>query len=104
MTARKRKQGQQRRLKKYIISQTGSTDTQSLREKEKLLQDKLTSIESQMETLQEELDHQQQDTVEFDTELMQQKTKRYQYLKDMKEHIRETILINQNIYKYMNQL
>ena len=104
MTARKRKQGQQRRLKKYIISQTGSADTQSLREKEQLLHDKLKSIESQMDELQKELDHQKQDTTtEFDSGLMQQKTKRYQYLKDMQDHIRETISINQNIYRYMNQ-
>ena len=101
MAARKRKQGQQRRLKKYIFSQTGTTDTTALKTKEDELAHKVSALQDQIASQEEEIRghlHHTGNGTDVD-DIHDVKKKNLAFLIEMKEQFIETIRINKNIYE-----
>lgn len=109
MTARKRKQGQQRRLKKYIVSQTGATNTSALLAKNKELVKTVKTLQQQIDSLQREItvytneNNHNMNKDNIAKELFEQKKTNCVYLMEMKEQLLETITLNQRIYSNLMQ-
>lgn len=57
MSQRKRKQGQMRRLRRYLMSQTGTTDPHALTQRGEELQTKIDAMTAQISKLEEGATH-----------------------------------------------
>ena len=117
MPSRKRKQGQQRRLMKYIASQTGgNTHPDALVKREKEIYHKIEEMNKQIEEhkhmlskFKNELNDAGDGTDTTDNvskrELHEQQKKHMQFLIDMRNDMVETLHVNRRIYtslQYMN--
>ena len=100
MSQRKRKQGQQRRLKKYLKSQTGTTDPHALLAREQSLLDKIAAMDKQIHELTTALESPPSDesTPPSEPELTHQQHTHLDYLKTMRDDMHETLCVNRRIY------
>ena len=102
MSQRKRKQGQQRRLCKYLRAQTGTTNPQALLAREQSLLDKIEAMDKQIHELMTTIDPPLTDeaatTTPLESELTHQQHTHLDYLKTMRADMHETLCINRRIY------
>lgn len=103
MSQRKRKQGQQRRLIKYLRSQTGTTDPQALLMREQTLLEKLVAMDHQIQELTETLDgvpdYAYDAGQSSEHKLLSQQRKHLAYLKTMRKDVQENVDVNRRIYE-----
>lgn len=100
MVARKRKQGQKRRLKKYIAIQTDNGKYTDLEEKEVVLLQKMSVIENKIQEMEAHKSEDDQECTEDGDKhkLLEQRNKNTDHLVEMKKQLQETIDINRRIH------
>ena len=116
MTCRKRRQGQQRRLKKYIASQTGGlTSPSALLQREEELLHKIEEMNKQIEDHRQKLSQLDDVPPKGDTstliekttqeiELHEQQKKHLTFLIGMRDDMKETMLVNNRIYNALKSM
>ena len=103
MSQRKRRQGQKRRLRKYLESQTGTTNPHALVAREHVILQKIEAIDKQIVELTTALQHEA--TPERDTDesekitLREQQRIHVEYLHAMRGDMAETLRVNRRIYE-----
>jgi hypothetical protein len=100
MSQRKRKQGQHRRLLKYLRSQTGTTDPRALLMREQALLEKLDAMDHQIHDLTQTLDGVSDETDQSPEHiLLSQQRTHLAYLRTMRADVQENVDVNRRIYE-----
>lgn len=103
MSQRKRKQGQQRRLHKYLRSQTGTTEPQALLMREQALVEKMEAMDLQIQELtniltERPVEVDASDSGESAASLLSQQRTHLDYLHTMRNDLQETLRVNRRIH------